>query len=188
MRMFSLKDLFTTLCSVLCALAVMATSVSADDKASSQADAASSQSTTTKTAKKSNVDERDFYTRRAQELLDADHAADAKSHPLTENYPEHFVVVCTGGCKNHQAHIVDFEPRKSTKESEVGEMIPTAAGASDGLGVNVISCIAGCRDGNSVYLAAGEMDADWDSTRAPAKSPAKSGTTTESGRWLSDQN
>lgn len=183
--MFSLKDLLTTLCSVLLALVVTVSSAAANDDAASETKAASGSSTTDKTAKKENVDERDFYTRRAQELLDADSAADAKPHPLAENYPDQYVVVCTGGCKNRQAHIVDFEPRKSRKETEVGEMIPTAAGGSPDLSVNVISCIAGCREGNSVYFATGEgMEADWDSTSAPAKS----GTTTESGRWMSDQN
>jgi len=183
--MFSLKDLLTTLCSVLLSLVVTASSVSADDAASSDPKAASDSSTTNKTAKKADVDERDFYTRRAQELLDEDQAADGKPHPLSENYPDQFVVVCTGGCKNRQAHIVDFEPRKRIKEVEVGEMIPTAAGSPPDLSVNVISCLAGCPEGNSVHFAAsGEMDADWDSTSAPVKS----GKTTESGRWLSDQN
>ncbi len=188
MRMFALKDLLTTLCSVLFALAAMANSVSADNKTSSEPKAASSKSASTKTAKiedsKKEVDERDYYTRRAQELLDADQAADAKPHPLAENYPEHYVVVCTGGCKNHQAHIVDFEPRKSLNETEVGEMIPTAAGGAAEPGVNVVRCVGGCPKGNSIYFAASDVGADWDGT----SSAAKSGTKTESGRWMSDQN
>ena len=186
MRMFSLKDLLTTLCSILLALVVTASSAAANNDAASETKAASGSSTTDKTAKKADADERDFYTRRAQELLNEDDAVDAKPHPLTENYPDQYVVVCTGGCKNRQAHIVDFEPRNSRKEIEVGEMIPTAAAGSSDRSVNVISCIAGCPEGNSVYFASGEdMEADWDSTTAPATA---GGTTTESGRWMSDQN
>ena len=120
-------------------------------------------------------------------MLDADKAGESvKQHPLAENYPEHYVVVCEGGCKNHQAHIVDFEPRKAKQALEIGEMIPTSAGTATS-GANVIVCIGGCPNGEAMHFSAGNisgLDADWDS----ASGSAGSGNQGESGRWMSQHN
>lgn len=185
MRMFAVKDLFATLSCALITVVAIAMPVAAQDKPSVPAPAQAEKRASAKTAKAEVVDERDFYTRRAQEMLDADNlGVDSKPHPLTKDFPEQFVVVCTGGCKNRQAYIVDMEPRSAQRTIEIGEMIPTAAG---GPGVSTVVCIGGCPDANSVHFTSsnvGDFINDWESAhRAPA-SRSKS----ESGRWLTDQN
>ncbi|MCH9764875.1 MAG: hypothetical protein K0U34_02630 [Alphaproteobacteria bacterium] len=189
MRMSALKDFFATFISVLLLAMVTAASAHAENKTAVRK-APQPQSQSAKAEKADDdtgVDERDYYTRRAKELLDKDKsAANSKPHPLAINYPEHFVVVCTGGCRNRQAHIVDFEPRQSKDAVEIGEMIPTAAGgmgaASD---ANVVRCIAGCGDGRAIYSA----NLDFDGTESGAwesNTPAQS-TAGESGRWLATE-
>jgi len=187
--MFALKDLTATLCAVLVALFAMAVSVSAEEKAPAKAKAQASKSATAKTAKAEAVDERDFYTRRAQEMLDADSpGADGKPHALAKDFPEQYVVVCTGGCKNHQAHIVDMEPRQPQKTTEIGEMIPTAAGGSAKASLSsAVVCVGGCPRGDTIHFTSadvGDFVNDWESLN----SAPSSGEKAESGRWLSDQN
>lgn len=136
--------------------------------------------------KKAPEDERDYYTLRAKKMLEQDKAdVTAKPHPLTTNYPEQYVTICEGGCKNRRAHIVDFEPRKPHQAAEVGEVIPTAAGRGPAAKSNVVECIGGCLHGNSVFLGTDDyasMDENWDTTVDAASSRG------ESGRWMSDRN
>lgn len=137
-----------------------------------------------KATKAAEEHERDYYTLRAKKMLEQDKAdASARPHPLAKNYPDQWVVVCEGGCKNRQAHIVDFEPRNAQKTVEVGEMIPTAAGSvQSGSGANFIACVAGCPDGDAVFYdaAGGSSNGDWDSVTSNSTSENES----ESGRWL----
>lgn len=182
--MFTFKALLTTLVSVVFGLTALSGPVLSEDapkraQASEKDSAAGDQS-----AKQDDVDERDYYTRRAQDMLNEDKARDSKPHALAKNYPEHFVVVCEGGCKNRQAHIVDFEPRKKKQPKEIGEMIPTAAGGASPLSkAQFIECIGGCPNGDSVYFGPTAVDNDWESTSQTAL-----GRQGESGRWLSESN
>lgn len=126
-------------------------------------------------------DDRDYYTRRAKEMLKEDAAHDFRPHPLMKNYPEQFVTVCEGGCRNRQACIVDLEPRKPAKMETIGEMIPTAAGGDANL-ANVAQCIGGCPGQASGDEISGlPSEADWESLSRAAPAP-QSGS--ESGRWL----
>lgn len=190
MRMLFYKDLFTTLVSALALVMAMTASVQATDKMANKPEEKSA----TKVAKVQDLgdetgeDERDYYTRRAKDILDKDlHANESKPHPLASNYPEHFVVVCTGGCRNRRAYIVDLEPRQTKDAVEIGEMIPTAAGgAPASQGENVVRCLGGCPTGRTIYAATGDVDGDgdWESSKVPDTSKDKG----ESGRWMTTIN
>lgn len=190
MRMFVLKAPSTLFFSVIVAVAVMTSPLLAGEdtpatqKGSAQNvadDKAGNAQATKKDAAKQGEDERDYYTRRAQKMLKEDSAVDSKQHPLAENYPDQFVVVCEGGCKNHQAHIVDFQPRNPPTITEIGEMIPTAAGGQSAVSAaQSAQCIGGCTRQDEDDFDLSSAAGNWDSTGA-APTSQQGG---ESGRWL----
>lgn len=141
---------------------------------------------TNQSAKQASEDERDYYTLRAKKMLEEDKAdVTAKPHPLAVNYPDDYVTVCEGGCKNRQAHIVDFEPRKPNKAVEVGELIPTAAGSGASARSTIIECVGGCPRGNGAFAGVEDfagMHDEWDGSDGSAAARG------ESGRWMSDRN
>ena len=186
MRMLAPKNLIAIFFSIIFAFSALAPAALAEEPSVKKTDAAAT-SEAKNGSKNQEVeeDERDYYTLRAQEMLKADgNDASAMPHPLAKNYPDHYVVVCTGGCKNRQAYIVDMQPHKPEGTVEIGEMIPTAAGGgSTAPGSNIVRCIGGCYDGKTIHMGSADVEDSWDSTVPPAPSADAS----ESGRWMKEQ-
>lgn len=180
--MIAQKNILFACFAALFGCAALAVPVAVADEAGSEPEQSTKTANNSKPGKAAE-DERDYYTIRAQEMLQADKALNSKPHPLAENYPEHYVVVCDGGCKNRQAYIVDMQLRKKTQQVVIGEMVPTAAGGDGALQSGAIECLGGCpRRGEAGvdlvdYHAAGN---DWESLNAAEPQ----GSAGESGRWL----
>lgn len=93
-----------------------------------------------------------------------------KPHPLAAMHPDHFVVVCEGGCADEKAQIVYMERRDA--RGPVNEK-PLKSGVV--VGTSSIDCVGGCYDGRRAYNA---VAATWDPSTDVAK-----GSTDENG-WM----
>lgn len=131
-----------------------------------------------------------IYDERAQRVLSREKRVIDKPHPLALEYPEHYVVVCEGGCEKLREQIVYMEPK--TARGPVNQEDETVAGISVEAARNIISCVGGCYSGDSTFGAIGgaglgaTADNSWETTvsetgegsdqTANAKKPT-------SGRW-----
>jgi len=130
--------------------------------------------------------ETSVYDEWARRLLDKEKRVTDKPHPLALQYPDHFVVVCEGGCAAEREMIVYMERQDARgpvngPEADLPEIPPEAAR-------NVISCVGGCYLGEKNFAAANSAFAadpenDWVTTSAPTARQGRASPADTSGQW-----
>lgn len=110
------------------------------------ADDAPAQNASAEPAKNAEPD-RDYYTRRARAIIDAEKYATSAPHPLAAGYPGMDVTVCEAGCQDRGQHVVYTRPERAA-ETTVGEFVPSST-SSEPLSPQTVTCVAGCYDASS---------------------------------------
>jgi len=115
----------------------------------------------------------DYYTRRAESVIEAEKKSAAKPHPLAAAHPGFDVVVCEAGCPVGQTPEIVFARRETEREKATtqGEMVPTSSQASAKPGdaeESNLACIAGCYDKTAAADMREETSSPWSTSVAPA--------------------
>ncbi|MCV0369897.1 hypothetical protein [Filomicrobium sp.] len=103
-----------------------------------------------------------------------------KRHPLTENYPNDFAVVCEAGCSSGRVGVVDLTPRRPAQPAAGNGEIPMIELLS-----NAAVCVGGCYTdaGPQMAFAGGDIGSDamnWLTTVEPKASKPSAQT---GARW-----
>lgn len=119
----------------------------------------------------------DYYTRRAESVIEAEKKGASKQHPLAAAHPGFDVVVCEAGCPVGQTPEIVFARRETEREKAItqGEMVPTSSGAGAKPGdveESNLACIAGCYDKTAAVDMREEASA-WSASVVPAAAPEK---------------
>lgn len=103
----------------------------------------------------SNKDESDPYADWSRSKLENE--VRFKRHPLTENYPNDFAVVCEAGCSSGRVGVVDLTPRRPAQPAAGKGEIPMMELLS-----NAAVCVGGCYAdaGPEVASAGGDIGSD----------------------------
>lgn len=115
----------------------------------------------------------DYYTRRAESVIQAEKKSATKAHPLAAAHPGFDVVICEAGCPVGQTPEIVFARRETEppKAATQGEMIPTSSQANpnpaDAVESN-LACIAGCYDKTAAAETREEAPSPWSTSVAPA--------------------
>ncbi|WP_439541415.1 hypothetical protein [Hyphomicrobium sp.] len=115
----------------------------------------------------------DYYTRRAESVIQAEKKNAAKAHPLAAAHPGFEVVICEAGCPVGQTPEIVFARREAEqpKAATQGEMIPTSSEANpnpaDAAESN-LACIAGCYDKTAAAETREEAPSPWTASVVPA--------------------
>ena len=128
-------------------------------------------------AKKKDVPEvgdSDIYNRWSQETLRKEEGFFEKPHPLAEQHPDHYVVVCEAGCDDGVAHIVGMK-QKSASQPTPGRNRGNERNNRGG-DKNAITCVGGCYDGQDNIVGTSRSyddSSDWQTTDELGATPAK---------------
>lgn len=119
----------------------------------------------------------DYYTRRAESVIEAEKKGASKQHPLAAAHPGFDVVVCEAGCPVGQTPEIVFARRETEREKAItqGEMVPRSSGAGAKPGdveESNLACIAGCYDKTAAVDMREEASA-WSASVVPAAAPEK---------------
>ena len=96
--------------------------------------------------------EADIYDQWSRKKIS--HRPKQKPHPLAAAHPDHFVVVCQGGCAKEQVHVVYLERRDARGPVSVK---PLKAGIV--AGTESIDCVGGCYHAKKSYASVVNADA-----------------------------
>lgn len=118
----------------------------------------------------------------AKKIKNGQKDSTSKPHPLTLDYPSHFVVVCQAGCRTEVQQIVYLEPQDAR-----GPVFETPK-ENTATETGYVACVGGCyKSGvNTPLYNVGHTDAhgasnSWLSTSPPEA--AANGAKKTSGRW-----
>jgi hypothetical protein len=119
----------------------------------------------------------DYYTRRAESVLEAEKSAASMPHPLAASYPGFDVVVCEAGCPTSSTATIVFARKEpvATAAAREGVMVPTSDSGERSAGESGVTCIAGCYDQTASAFAPPEEEAaePWSTSVVPAPAPAR---------------
>jgi hypothetical protein len=115
----------------------------------------------------------DYYTRRAESVIEAEKKGTAKPHPLAAAHPGFDVVVCEAGCPVGRTPEIVFARRETEREKVAtqGELVPTSSQTNAKPGDDEesnLACIAGCYDRTAAVEERDDVSTPWSTSVAPA--------------------
>lgn len=125
----------------------------------------------------------DYYSKRAQHILEHEGNAPEGPHPLAAAHPGMDVTVCEAGCTGDRVEIVYMQPttQKPAEQADAAATPAQGDGTSAAKTMDIV-CTGGCYDTPRVIRAAGTVagrGGDWISSVTPT-----SATGSGSGAWM----